>query len=64
MAKNSINNIEILTTNLGKLTISSVYKPLNEKFVFMELDNFRYKMTKIMVSDFKSWRELRILQYK
>lgn len=54
------NDIEILTADLGNITILSVYKLPGAEFIFTELYNFRYNRTKIIIDDFNShsvnWR--------
>jgi len=49
-----VNDIEILTADLGKITITSVYKPPGADFIFTEPCNFRDNRTKIIISDFNS----------
>lgn len=39
-ASKSKTNIEILTVDVGKCSIMSIYKPPSEKFVFEEPENF------------------------
>lgn len=57
----SSNDIEILTTDLRKVMVSSMYKPPCKKFIFTKLDHFKDKMTKIITGDFNSHsRELGI----
>uniref|UniRef100_A0A8D8LNY5 Endonuclease/exonuclease/phosphatase domain-containing protein n=1 Tax=Cacopsylla melanoneura TaxID=428564 RepID=A0A8D8LNY5_9HEMI len=48
----SENNIEILTVELSKCTVTSVYKPPGESYSFKEPCNFRKKTTKIVIGDF------------
>lgn len=49
-AMSCINDVEILTVDLGKITISSVYKPPGADFIFTE----SYNRTKIIIDDFNS----------
>lgn len=46
------NDIEILTVELAKCTITSVYKPPNEQFAFHEPYNFSNKNLQIILGDF------------
>jgi len=46
--------IEILTIELTKCTVTSVYKPLNIPFTFHKSDNFNNSRTKIIIGDFNS----------
>jgi len=48
------NDIEFLTADLGKITISSVYKPPGADFIFTEPYDFRNNRTKIIIGDFNS----------
>jgi len=53
-SKSETNNIEILTVDLGKCSITSIYNPPNENFVFEEQENFRDNNTRIVARDFNS----------
>lgn len=46
--------IEILTIELAKCTVTSVYKPPNVPFTFHDPDNFSNSRTKIIIDDFNS----------
>lgn len=53
-AMSCTKDIEILSVDLGKITIASVYKPPGADFIFTEPDNFRDNRTKIIIGDFNS----------
>ncbi|XP_061721084.1 uncharacterized protein LOC133527905 [Cydia pomonella] len=55
--KTSTNNIEIITAELNNCTITSVYKPPNEKFQFDKTLNFDSQPTRFVVGDFNSHSE-------
>lgn len=42
-----MDNIAIITVDLGKCSITLIYKPLNESFVFEEPGNIRDNITRI-----------------
>jgi len=48
------DNIEIITVDLGNITISSIYKPPNTPFKFTEPPNFQNQNTRIVIGDFNS----------
>lgn len=48
------NNIEILTIETKKCTITSIYKPPNADFTFEKPSNFENSSTKIVAGDFNS----------
>ena len=50
------NDIEILTVNIGSITITSVYKPPNRQFQFDNSDSPDYNNTNIVIGDFNSHR--------
>lgn len=47
-------NIEIITVDLGNITISSIYKLPNTSFKFIEPLNFQNQNTRIIIGDFNS----------
>jgi len=48
------DNKEIITVDLGNITISSIYKPPNTLFKFIESPNFRNQNTRIIIGDLNS----------
>lgn len=48
------DNIEIITVDLGNITISSIYKPPNTPFKFIEPPNFQNQNTRIVIGNFNS----------
>ena len=50
----NINDIEILTVNIGSITITSVYKPLTKQFQFDNPDSLDYSNTNVFIGDFNS----------
>lgn len=51
-ALTSENNIEILTVEFQSCTVTSVYKPPNADYNFIEPDNFNSQNVKIIMGDF------------
>jgi len=49
-----VNNIEIITIDIGNITILSIYKPPNVDFEFNEPVNFQKHRAKIVIGDFNS----------
>lgn len=49
-----VNNIEIITIDIGNITISSIYKPPNVDFEFNEPVNFQNHKSKIVIGDFNN----------
>jgi len=47
-----VNNIEIITIDIGNITISLIYKPPNVNFEFNEPVNFQNHKPKIIIGDF------------
>lgn len=53
-----IDDIEILTVDLRKISVTSTYKPWDEKLIFTEPYNYIDNKTKIIVEeDFNSHSE-------
>jgi len=50
-----VNEIEILTADLRKIMITSVYKPSRADLIFTEPYNFRDNRKKIIIGDFNSY---------
>ena len=48
------DNIEILTVNLGKLAVTSVYKPPGSTSAFEEPETFSYEHVNVIIGDFNS----------
>ena len=48
------NDIEILTVNIGSITITSVYKPPTRQFQFDNPDSLDYNNTNVVIGDFNS----------
>ena len=48
------NDIEILTVNVGSITITSVYKPPTRQFQFDNPDSLDYNNTNVVIGDFNS----------
>ena len=48
------NDIEILTVNIGSVTIPSVYKPPTRQFQFDNPDSLDYNNTNVVIDDFNS----------
>jgi hypothetical protein len=48
------NNMEIITIDLGNITISSIYKKPITSFKFIEPPNFQNQNTRIVIGDFNS----------
>ena len=48
------DNIEILTVNLGKLAVTSVYKPPGSTFAFEEPETFSHEHVNVLNGDFNS----------
>lgn len=48
------NEIEVLTIEVGKFTVTSVYKPPGKDFVFTPPGNFTSQQTKFVLGDFNS----------
>ena len=49
-----IDNIEILTVNLGKLAVTSMYKPPGSTFAFEEPETFSHEHVNVIIGDFNS----------
>jgi hypothetical protein len=47
-----IDDIEILTIEVGKCTVTSIYKPLNSTFAFEKSVNFDTKNIHIVIGNF------------
>jgi len=52
---NNFEGIEILTIDLAKCTVISVYKPPNVLLTFYNTDNFNNSKTKIIIGHFNSY---------
>lgn len=50
----NVNDIEILTVEMGKCTITSVYKPPNTSFIFNPPANFYNQNQRFVLGDFNS----------
>ena len=48
------NDIEILTVNIGSITITSVYKSPTRQFPFDNPDSLNYNNTNVVIGDFNS----------
>ena len=48
------NDFEILTINIGSITITSVYKPPTRQFQFDNPDSLDYNNTNVIIGDFNS----------
>ena len=48
------NDIEILTVNIGSITITSAYKPPTRHFQFDNPDSLNYNDTNVVIGDFNS----------
>ena len=48
------NDIEILTVNIGSITITSVYKPPTRQFQFDNPDSLDYNNINVVIGDFNS----------
>ena len=48
------DNIEILTANLGKLAVTSVYKPPGSTYAFEEPETFSHEHVNVIIGDFNS----------
>ena len=48
------NDIEILTVNIGSITITSVYKLPTRQFLFDNTDSLNYKDINVVIGDFNS----------
>lgn len=49
-----IDDIEILTVEVRKYTVTSIYKPPNSTFTFEKPDNFDTRKIHIIIRDFNS----------
>ncbi|KAH1026607.1 hypothetical protein HUJ05_000247 [Dendroctonus ponderosae] len=54
VAKNIQDDIETLTVEIGKLTVTSIYKPPRKEYRFSQTNNFQTKNTKFVIGDFNS----------
>ena len=48
------DNVEILTDSLGKLSVTSMYKPPGSPFSFLEPETFNYQQFNVIIGDFNS----------
>jgi len=48
------DNIEILTINFEKISVTSVYKPPKQTFVFENPDTFDRSQLNVVIGDFNS----------
>eukprot|EP00057_Strongylocentrotus_purpuratus_P002687 XP_003725025.1 PREDICTED: RNA-directed DNA polymerase from mobile element jockey-like [Strongylocentrotus purpuratus] len=48
------DNIEVLAVNMGKLTVTSAYKPPGSTFAFTEPQSFNYDLVNVIIGDFNS----------
>eukprot|EP00057_Strongylocentrotus_purpuratus_P005102 XP_003730216.1 PREDICTED: RNA-directed DNA polymerase from mobile element jockey-like [Strongylocentrotus purpuratus] len=48
------DNIEVLAVNMGKLSVTSVYKPPGSTFAFTEPQSFDYDLVNVIIGDFNS----------
>ena len=54
----NVNSIEILTVEIGKCTITSVYKPPGQSFRFTPPSNFKSQCNRLILGDFNSYNIL------
>ncbi|KAH1008100.1 hypothetical protein HUJ04_005246 [Dendroctonus ponderosae] len=54
VAKNIQDDIETLTVEIGKLTVTSVYKPPRKEYRFSQTNNFQTQNIKFVIGDFNS----------
>ena len=48
------DNVEILSVSLGKLSVTSIYKPPGTRFSFREPETFNYQQINVVIGDFNS----------
>ena len=48
------DNVEILSVSLGKLSVTSIYKPPGTSFSFREPETFNYQQINVVIGDFNS----------
>ena len=48
------DNVEILTVSLGKLSVTSMYKPPGSTLSFLEPETFNYQQVNVIIGDFNS----------
>ena len=48
------DNVEILSVSLGKLSVTSIYKPPGTRISFREPETFNYQQINVVIGDFNS----------